>query len=87
MGVMAAIQNQYYLLDLPPTGRVLHDLARCLVDDGHEVRVVCSCRSYAGGGKRRQEIEEFCREHPDGNIKLLPDCGVAWWAQLSIVQC
>ncbi|MCK5849845.1 MAG: glycosyltransferase family 4 protein [Kiritimatiellae bacterium] len=42
--------NQYYPPDLPPTGWVLHDLAQRLVSDGHEVRVVCSRRSYAGGG-------------------------------------
>ena len=41
--------NQYYPPDAAPTGRVLHDLARTLVARGHQVHVVCSRRSYAGG--------------------------------------
>lgn len=34
---------------MAPTGRMLHALARTLVARGHEVRVVCSRRSYDGG--------------------------------------
>ena len=41
--------NQFYPPDVAPTGQVLHDLARVLVGRGHQVRVVCSRRSYDGG--------------------------------------
>ncbi len=42
--------NQFYPPDMAPTGQVLHAVARCLVARGHEVVVVCSRRSYEGGG-------------------------------------
>jgi colanic acid biosynthesis glycosyl transferase WcaI len=42
--------NQFYPPDVAPTGRYLHDLARTLVERGHRVNVVCSRRSYDGGG-------------------------------------
>ena len=41
--------NQFYPPDVAPTGQVLHDLARVLSGRGHQVRVVCSRRSYDGG--------------------------------------
>jgi glycosyltransferase involved in cell wall biosynthesis len=41
--------NQFYPPDIAPTGQVLHDLARTLVQRGHQVQVVCSRRSYDGG--------------------------------------
>jgi glycosyltransferase involved in cell wall biosynthesis len=40
--------NQFYPPDVAPTGLYLHDLARVLVQRGHEVRVICSRRSYDG---------------------------------------
>ncbi len=43
--------NQFYPPDLAPTGQHLHDLARCLVDRGHEVEALCSRHSYEGGGE------------------------------------
>lgn len=42
--------NQFYPPDMAPTGQHLHELARCLVTRGHEVEVLCSRRSYEGGG-------------------------------------
>jgi glycosyltransferase involved in cell wall biosynthesis len=43
--------NQFYPPDMAPTGQHLHDLARCLAARGHEVEVLCSRRSYDGGGR------------------------------------
>jgi len=40
--------NQYYPPDTAPTGQYLHDLARALVQRGHEVTVICSRRAYNG---------------------------------------
>ncbi len=40
--------NQYYPPDTAPTGRYLHDLAKALVQRGHEVSAVCSRRAYNG---------------------------------------
>jgi glycosyltransferase involved in cell wall biosynthesis len=40
--------NQYYLPDMAPTGKYLHDLAQVLVQSGHRVKVMCSRRSYDG---------------------------------------
>jgi len=40
---------------MAPTGQYLHDLARCLVAHGHEVTVLCSRRSYDGGGEYPRE--------------------------------
>ena len=47
--------NQFYPPDMAPTGQHLHDLARCLVARGHSVRVLCSRRSYDGGGEYAAE--------------------------------
>jgi len=43
--------NQYYLPDVAPTGQVLSELATALVRRGHDVRVLCSTRSYDGGDR------------------------------------
>ena len=43
--------NQFYPPDLAPTGRYLHDLARALVADGHDVTVIASRHAYGGGGE------------------------------------
>ena len=40
--------NQFYPPDVAPTGQYLHDLATFLVKKGHEVRVICSRKSYNG---------------------------------------
>jgi len=40
--------NQFYPPDVAPTGQYLHDLARSLVQRGHQVKVFCSRRSYNG---------------------------------------
>ncbi len=40
--------NQFYPPDPAPTGQYLHDLAQVLAARGHEVRVLCSRRSYGG---------------------------------------
>lgn len=40
--------NQYYPPDTAPTGQYLHQLARVLVERGHEVTVICSRRAYNG---------------------------------------
>jgi glycosyltransferase involved in cell wall biosynthesis len=40
--------NQYYPPDTAPTGRYLHDLAKALVQRGHQVTVFCSRRAYNG---------------------------------------
>jgi colanic acid biosynthesis glycosyl transferase WcaI len=42
------ILNQFYPPDMAPTGRVAHDLARCLVARGHEVSALASRRGYSG---------------------------------------
>lgn len=50
--------NQYYVPDVAPTGRYLHDIARELVRRGHSVTVWCSRRSYNGGEVtyKREEV-------------------------------
>ena len=40
--------NQFYPPDVAPTGQYLHELARVLVQQGHQVKVICSRRSYDG---------------------------------------
>lgn len=40
--------NQFYPPDVAPTGQYLHDLACSLVRRGHQVKVLCSRRSYNG---------------------------------------
>lgn len=40
--------NQFYPPDVAPTGQYLHDLARSLVQRGHQVKVLSSRRSYNG---------------------------------------
>ena len=40
--------NQFYPPDSAPTGQYLHDLGKVLVERGHQVRVLCSRRSYNG---------------------------------------
>ena len=42
--------NQYYRPDLAATGQLLADLAEEFMHRGHEVHVLCSCRTYDGGG-------------------------------------
>lgn len=42
--------NQFYPPDAAPTGVYLHDVARGLVEAGHEVRVLTSRRGYDGSG-------------------------------------
>ncbi|HTL58669.1 MAG TPA: glycosyltransferase family 4 protein [Candidatus Limnocylindrales bacterium] len=42
--------NQYYPPDIAPTGNYLHDLARALIQSGHQVKVICSKRCYDGKG-------------------------------------
>lgn len=51
--------NQFYPPDVAPTGQALHDLARVLASRGHEVHVLCSRRSYDGGGSyaAREELD------------------------------
>jgi colanic acid biosynthesis glycosyl transferase WcaI len=54
--------NQFYPPDAAPTGRYLHDLALALVRRGHEVKVLCSRRSYNGArrfvpGERLDGVE------------------------------
>lgn len=48
--------SHYYPPDLAPSGLYLHDLARTLVERGHEVHAVCSRRSYAG--RERHPLRE-----------------------------
>ena len=62
--------NQFYPPDVAPTGKYLHDLARALSQRGHEVKVLCSRRSYDGK-------KSFLRyEILDGvEIKRLPATG------------
>lgn len=40
--------NQYYPPDTAPTGQYLHQVARALVQRGHDVTVLCSRRAYNG---------------------------------------
>ncbi len=40
--------NQFYPPDPAPTGHYLHDLGKALSERGHQVRVICSRRSYNG---------------------------------------
>lgn len=40
--------NQFFPPDMAPTGQYLRDLARVLVQRGHQVKVICSRRSYDG---------------------------------------
>lgn len=47
--------NQFFPPDMAPTGQHLHGIARCLVARGHHVEVLCSRRSYDGGGEYAAE--------------------------------
>lgn len=59
--------NQYYAPDVAPTGQVLSDLARTLAARGHEVEVLASRASYAGGARHA------AREERDGvHVRRLP---------------
>src|ERR1700690_3231888 len=51
--------NQYYLPDIAPTGQYLHDFARVLVQRGHQIKVICSSRSYDGATRypRRETVD------------------------------
>jgi colanic acid biosynthesis glycosyl transferase WcaI len=49
--VRVLLVNQFYPPDMAPTGQYLHELAYCLVARGHVVEVLCSRRSYDGGGE------------------------------------
>ena len=42
--------NQYYPPDAAPTGVMLEGLARGLLENGHDVTVLCSAGGYAGSG-------------------------------------
>lgn len=72
--------NQYYPPDSAPTGRYLHDLARVLVERGHDVTVFCSQRAY--NGDERYPL----REERDGvYLVRLPASGFGrrrGWAKL-----
>jgi glycosyltransferase involved in cell wall biosynthesis len=61
--VRVLLVNQFYPPDMAPTGQHLHDLAVCLVGKGHEVEVVCSRRSYDGGG-------EYAAEEVIGGVRV-----------------
>lgn len=43
--------NQYYPPDEAPTGLMLESVANALVEQGHEVTILCAHGGYAGGGK------------------------------------
>jgi glycosyltransferase involved in cell wall biosynthesis len=62
--------NQYYPPDMAPTGMVLRDLAVRLARRGHEVTVVCSCRSYEG--RERYGLHE---EHEGVRIERVRGSG------------
>ena len=58
--------NQFYPPDTAATGQLLADVARALAAAGHEVHVVCSRGSYAGGripGLTVQVGEDCIRVH------------------------
>lgn len=50
--------NQFYPPDPAPTGTYLRDLARAMVEQGHEVYVLCSRRAYDGGRRYLEESRE-----------------------------
>ncbi|MEM8955870.1 MAG: glycosyltransferase family 4 protein [Verrucomicrobiota bacterium] len=54
--------NQYYPPDLAPTGTMLKDLAERLVEDGHEVTILCGSGGYTASGGSRYEGEVFGEE-------------------------
>ncbi len=43
--------NLYYPPDPAPTGKYLHDLAKALTKEGHDVSVLCSRGAYSGQGQ------------------------------------
>ncbi len=52
--------NQFYIPDTAATGQLLADVAEDLAAEGHEVHVICSRRTYDGGGNvfvRNEVIE------------------------------
>jgi hypothetical protein len=67
--------NQYYPPDAAPTGVLLADLVEHLLQDGHEVTIMCA----AGGYAKAQTAEKINAniEHPTPNIKRRTeeDCG------------
>jgi colanic acid biosynthesis glycosyl transferase WcaI len=43
--------NQFYIPDTAATGQLLADVAEDLAAQGHQVHVICSRRTYCGGGE------------------------------------
>ena len=62
-----------------PTGRMAEDVARVLVDDGHEVTALASCGVYEGAaqardrGTERPKDEETKRQPEGGGLR--PETG------------
>ncbi len=50
--------NQFYPPDVAASGQLLADLAERLTLAGHEVHVLCSCRTY-GGGTEKYPVEQI----------------------------
>ena len=61
--------NQYYPPDRAPTGRMLHDVPKTLVERGHQVDVLCSRRGYGGERFTAAETREGVR------VRRLPAAG------------
>lgn len=49
--------NQYYIPDTAATGQLLADVAEELAAQDHEVHVICSRRTYCGGGQAYPKYE------------------------------
>ena len=47
--------NQFYRPDVAATGQLLADLAEKLARENHQISVLCSRKSYLGGGKKYQK--------------------------------
>jgi glycosyltransferase involved in cell wall biosynthesis len=62
--VRILLLNQFFYPDSAATSQLLTDVARCLVADGHSVRVICGSSSYA---------ELDCVKPPDVEIVRTPD--------------
>ena len=48
--------NQYFPPDVAPTGLMLQRVAEDLVDQGHEVTILCAKGGYAGGGSGPESV-------------------------------
>ena len=64
--------NQFFVPDTAATGQLLFDVARACADAGHDIHVICSRGTYAGG----QSQAEASTVHSRIRVHRLPAFGL-----------